>query len=111
MLCLVLVFVSSTVGWTQNEKGKIQGTVKDRQGAVISGATVILVNLTTLHCQKASTVEDGAYSFQELKPGKYQVLVGATYFETQVRIFKLKPGKAVEFSPTLDVSSDGVIVD
>ena len=106
---LIVVLLNATLAWPQDAKGSIQGIVKDRQGAMIAGATVLLVNLTTLHCQQTSTGEDGAYHFVELKPGKYQVLAGAAYFDTRMRTVKLKPGLVVEFSPTLDVSGDGVI--
>jgi hypothetical protein len=62
---------------------------------------VVLVDLTTLQCQRSRSDKDGRYRFAELKPGKYQVLIGYRGFETKARVLKVKPGKTAEFSPEL----------
>ena len=103
---LIVVLLSSTLAWPQDTKGTIYGIVKDRQGAVIADATVLLVDLRTLQCQRIRSSADGGYRFEELKPGEYEVLIGYPVLATKTRTLKIKPGKTVEFSPELEVRSD-----
>ena len=100
-LLLVLLLVSSTVAWSQNEVGAIEGVVKDRADAAFGDATVVLVNLSTLECSRSRSDGSGGYRFADLRPGRYQVLVGASGFATKVRVLKVMQGKVTKFSPRL----------
>lgn len=57
----------------------IRGTVTDPQGGAIAGASVSLVNGTG-NDAKRTTGPDGAYAFDAIAPGTYQVVVTADGF-------------------------------
>ena len=54
-------------------KGSIAGTVKDEAGAPLLGATVVTEPVT----ETVSTAADGSYTFEEVEPGTYSVVVSA----------------------------------
>jgi hypothetical protein len=60
--------------------GSISGTVRDKTGAVISGATVVVVNVATGVKSTAETNADGYYSFPALPVGNYVIQVQAKGF-------------------------------
>lgn len=77
--CLVLL-VSTAFGQLAG-KGSIQGTVTDSTGAVVSGATVTVINQATN--VRSETRSTGAGDFQfSLDPGIYTVTVTATGFKS-----------------------------
>ena len=51
----------------------LRGTVKDPQGAIIRGATITLINERTKDERRATSSEDGTYTFTALSPGNYTV--------------------------------------
>jgi hypothetical protein len=73
----------------------LRGTVKDPRGAVVSGATVTLINEQTKDERKATTSNEGSYVFSALRPATYTLKVEARGFKTVV-----EPGVAVETSGT-----------
>ena len=62
------------------EGGDISGVVTDPSGAVVSGATVTLVNKKTNLAYIYVTREDGAYKFSLLETGRYSVEAEAPSF-------------------------------
>src|SRR5947199_3810438 len=73
----------------------LRGTVKDPQGAVVSGASVVLINERTKDERKAISNEEGQYVFSALSPATYTLRVEAQGFKT-----KEQTGVAVETSST-----------
>ena len=63
--------------------GSISGTVKDPSGAVVPGVSVTLVNLDLATSYKASTDQQGFYSFPAIPVGRYELTVESTGFKTQ----------------------------
>src|SRR5258705_12839681 len=71
---LLMSFLVATAGFAQ----QISGNVKDQQGKAISGSTVSLLNAKDSSVVKlAVSNNDGHYSFNPIKQGKY--LVGITH--------------------------------
>jgi hypothetical protein len=66
----------------QSTFGSIVGTVKDSSGALVPGASVRLTNTGTAAERIFTTDQHGDYSFLNLNPGKYQVTVTASGFES-----------------------------
>src|SRR5277367_6578528 len=64
----------------QQITGAIRGTVKDEQGAVVSGATVRATNVATGLSRSVSTDNDGSYYIQYLPVGTYNVEVDQSGF-------------------------------
>src|SRR5881296_1051170 len=64
--------------------GRIAGTVKDQNGAVIVSAEVTVVSRTTGDERKVTTDATGDYTVALLLPGTYRIGVAANGFSTQI---------------------------
>jgi Carboxypeptidase regulatory-like domain/TonB dependent receptor len=74
-----LVFVLTVSG--QTFRGAINGTVTDPSGAIVQMAVVTATNDATGIALKGTTTSDGEFSFQDLPPGTYKLVVEAVGFE------------------------------
>jgi len=86
--CLLLVLLGTFISsmCAQSITGSISGTVKDPTGAVVSGATVSVVNTDTgVTVRTLKTDGSGNYSAQLLPIGHYQITVEAAGFSKAVR--------------------------
>src|SRR5580658_8567928 len=84
-----LVFVSSLflctlVSLGQGVSGRLQGTVQDATGAVITGASIAVTNQDTGVVGKYTSDSHGEYIANLLQPGNYKVEIGAPGFRTTV---------------------------
>jgi len=71
VLCSALAFDALAQGTTS----RITGTVTDSSGAEVEGATVTLIDQGTQTSLTTQTSAGGAYSFDLIQPGTYQVTV------------------------------------
>jgi hypothetical protein len=62
--------------------GKITGVVTDTSGAAVANATVTVKSSALMAARTVGTSVDGAYLFDLLPPGNYEVTVTATGFQT-----------------------------
>ena len=62
--------------------GSISGTVADKSGGVVPGASVTLVNLDLTTSYKATTDAQGFYSFPNLPVGRYELTIESAGFKT-----------------------------
>src|SRR6267143_6245098 len=62
--------------------GRIAGTVKDQDGAVIVGAEVSVINKATGDERKVTTDKEGNYTVPLLPPATYRVKVTAQGFNS-----------------------------
>ena len=88
---VALAFVLSA-GWAlpqlafaQVTGGAIQGTVLDKQGAVVANAVVTITNQSTQLTTTVSTNGDGFYAATNILPGEYTLSVTAPRFATSVQ--------------------------
>src|SRR5438874_5958578 len=72
--------LSAGMAFAQNNSGRISGSVTDKSGAVIPGATVVVTNQETSAVWKASTDNNGFYVATNLAVGTYSVEADATGF-------------------------------
>lgn len=63
----------------------LTGTVTDAAGSLVAGVAITAVNVDTNDTYKTVTNDDGNYTFQFLKAGKYSVTAKQEGFETIVR--------------------------
>jgi hypothetical protein len=80
--CLLLFLLSPACTVAQSTFGSIVGTVKDSSGALVPGASVRLTNSGTGAERTVITDQHGDFSFLNLNPGRYQVTVTASAFES-----------------------------
>src|SRR6516164_4513822 len=86
--------------WAQEQRGAIEGVVKDSSGAVLPGATVTIEGGSGV---KLDTVSDaqGVYRFPSLLPGTYVVSANLTGFsagKVPDVVVQLGTVKKVDFS-------------
>ena len=82
---LVLVLGGTCAGISQQITGSIVGTVKDPQGAVVSGATVKATNTDTGLMRSAPSNAYGEFRIDYLPVGNYTVEASAANFKTFVQ--------------------------
>jgi hypothetical protein len=100
--------------------GSIQGSITDPSGAVVPGATVVIVGTDTGSSKSVTTDSAGFYSVGPLNPGPYSVTITGSGFErlsvkTVVRTgtatsgsFKLTLGSSAE---TVEVSAGALQIN
>jgi hypothetical protein len=99
-----IISVCATLAYAQRDLGTITGTVTDPTGAVVSGAKVVLTEVSTATRQETVTDNSGIYVRTLLRPGTYTVEVGAAGFKTAVqRNILLGSGDRVGVNLTLAV--------
>lgn len=83
--CLLLGALSLTplLGQGVSGSASVVGTVTDETGAVIPGATVVLINVGRGAEQEGSTNEAGRYVYPDITPGVYTLRISSDGFETQ----------------------------
>jgi hypothetical protein len=96
----------AVVAGAQESRGTIQGTVKDPQGGVIAGATVVVINADTKTTVSLTSSAVGRYIAQLLMPGNYSVTVEVAGFKKDVRQgIDLLSGDVQTVDVTLQVGS------
>ena len=79
LLCAISVFAQAS------QTGGITGVVSDASGALVSGASVDVINESTgKSVRTATTAGDGGYSITLLTPGAYRLEITATNFKKAV---------------------------
>src|SRR5689334_5681355 len=97
----------------QTDRGRIEGTVKDPNGAVVPGAKVEVVNIETNSQLDFETNETGNYLAPNLPVGSYRLTVQKEGFRTVVRepiLVRAQSSLAVDFTLQLGAVTDSVTV-
>src|SRR5207237_7874518 len=82
---LVSALVLAGAGLAQEITGDIRGLVRDPSGAVVSGATVQIINTERGRTERTITTgPDGSYVASPLPVGRYQVVVTTPGFQKHV---------------------------
>ena len=83
---VIVVWLSAFVNiFGQEFRGSITGSIKDPNGAVVPGATVIIKNIDTNVATTVKTNDDGNYTVPLLLPGRYSVSATGDGFKTSIR--------------------------
>src|SRR4051812_46474297 len=86
----------------------LSGTVTDPQGAVVTGATVTLRNVSTNIERTVTTNGDGRYIFSGVPPADYDMTVAMQGFKKlQTTGINLTVGQAAELDLQLEVAVGG----
>ena len=81
---LVCVLALTAMSFGQGISGRLQGTIQDGSGAVVSGANISVTNQDTGVVNKYTSDSRGEYIANLLPPGNYKVEVNAPGFRTTV---------------------------
>lgn len=77
LLSLVLILFCAAIGNSQLRETLLQGQIVDAAGAPVSETRLLVVNLDTLEEQRAVVKGNGKFSFTQLPPGDYALIVAA----------------------------------
>ena len=72
-LTVAALFMTASLSWGQLGVGSISGRVTDPTGAVIPGASALILNTDTNFTYNSSTNEEGMFRVPSLQPGPYRV--------------------------------------
>lgn len=91
--CITLLLVGlSTVSQAQNISGKIV----DKEGKALPGASVVMVSLPdSILAKFGIAAENGAFTFQKTKAGKYNLQVSFAGFKTLNKPLTITKGQAI----------------
>ncbi len=81
LLLLPAIFFFLTSSAFAQYGASLEGTVTDKSGAVVSGATVTITNQATGVSRNTVSGEAGSYRISGLPPGRYQVVVESAGFK------------------------------
>ena len=108
---LILLLTVSTLGWTQSTTS-LRGTVTDKSGAAVGGATVTLTSPERSFERTTTTTPEGAYEFTQLTPGAYSLIVDSggfkKYQQKGITLLVNTPGTA---NVTLEVGARAEVVE
>jgi Carboxypeptidase regulatory-like domain len=88
--------------------GIISGTVVDKSGAALVGATVKLTREGQALAPEVQTGDDGQYSFTKVPPGAYQISVTANGFTTGTAVGSLNAGQTLA-APAITLEIAGTV--
>src|SRR2546429_2250599 len=77
---IAFLFAVLSLNAQSGYEAQIRGTITDPSGALVIGANVTLVNTSTGVPLKTKTNEKGLYTFNGLRPDKYDLLVESSGF-------------------------------
>src|SRR6266853_1167807 len=81
-VALLIVSIVALTALAQAQYGaSLEGTITDKSGAVVGGATVTITNQATGVSRNSVTGDSGFYRITGLPPGRYKVDVDAASFK------------------------------
>jgi len=112
LVCLVVFVVSVTLAAAQTGTSSVGGTVSDPQGRPVPAAKVTLTNVATNAKRSVQTSGTGAYLFDLITPGDYQLEVEAKGFsKTVLDNVKALIGKPTETNVQLTLGTISQVVE
>jgi Carboxypeptidase regulatory-like domain len=103
LLAAMVVTANAVVAQTATS-GAIVGAVTDRNGAVLGGAEIEIINAATSQNQKTLTNADGQYTFPAVQPGTYTLVVSKQGFrKATISDFKIDVAKSYTVNLTLEI--------
>jgi outer membrane receptor protein involved in Fe transport len=104
LIQIVLTLAISICALGQNGEGKITGSVKDGDGAIVSGVSVSLHLPNQAVTRAAVTDANGKFTLDNIAPGTYQVVVERTGFLTYREAVQITSGDTKQLPIVLEVN-------
>ncbi|HEX8292359.1 MAG TPA: TonB-dependent receptor [Pyrinomonadaceae bacterium] len=108
----VLLFGLACAGaFAQTVSTRVNGNVRDVQGAVVAGVTVTLTDAATGRSVSTTTNDDGYFLFPDVRAGNYGVTAEAAGFKkTEVADIEVNVGLTATVNVTMEVGGVGETV-
>ena len=107
----VLVLLAASIAFAQVQTGSISGTVRDKAGAVVPGATVVAHNVNTGAERTVQAASDGVYTIPGLLPGQYELTFTSSGFEAFKQNVQVTVGGKSTLDATLGIGSTSTNVE
>ena len=105
LFAAISVLCFAAFAMAQTETARIQGTVTDATGAVVSGATIKVTSAGTGREVTVTSGEDGTFSVLTLQPGRYSVDVTAPNFKTTRQEITLEVAQTAPLNVALEAGA------
>lgn len=100
LVSMIVIVVPSAIAQNANT-ASIQGTINDASGAVVSNASISLVNVATNQTLRTSSNSSGFFVFTNLSAANYKVTVDKAGFADWIATLTLRVSQAAQIHPTL----------
>lgn len=110
-LLLTTLFTTAAFGQAESGSAAVEGVVKDQNGAVVQGATVVIKNKDTGQERTVTTNSNGAFSASVLQVGTYVVTTKASGFAEVPKTITLTVGESTPVEIILGLQGASVQVD
>jgi hypothetical protein len=91
----------------RQESGKIAGQVSTNRGDPLVDAVIMITGDSPPHSDIAAlTNDDGRYSFIDLQPGQYTLMVNAEDWPSRTGMVLVEPGTVAQLDFTLTKRAD-----
>src|SRR5689334_827682 len=111
VLTIATVFLIGLPVQAQQDQGRIAGVVKDANGAVVPGASVLVKNDRTGEERTATSTESGSYIVSGLRPSLYTVTASAQNLNVRAANVQLLAGQELNLDLTLQATGVEAKVD
>lgn len=111
LIAVLTIFFTAGSVFAQTSDARISGTVTDVNGAVVSGATVVVKNEKTGEERTVVAGKDGLFIVPALQPSNYTITASANNLEFSQKGVQLLVGQEVNLPIVLQVKGSTVQVD
>lgn len=109
---LLLAFAGSTLALAQTGTTSIRGSILDKSGAVVPGATVTLINRALSVERSTTTNASGQYEFLAVQPGTYELDVESKGFKkSEQKNIELLVNNPTTLNVTLQLGTSTELVE
>lgn len=91
------------IGMAQESQGRLTGTVKDPDGAVVSGASISLLNAHRAVIAATTSDGEGRFTLEKIAPGDYQLTVDGTSFVRHRSAVRITSSDTLQVAVVLEV--------
>ncbi|HET7286044.1 MAG TPA: TonB-dependent receptor, partial [Pyrinomonadaceae bacterium] len=102
--CCLLACAMPFIGLADESDARINGSVKDPDGAVVSGASVSLLNTHRAVIAATTTDAQGRFTLEKLEPGDYQLSVESTGFVRHRSAVHISDGSTIDLAVVLELT-------
>ena len=103
----VLVLGLTGFAFAQTSTSEVNGVVKDTSGAVISGATIHLIDVATNTQITTTSTNEGTFLFANVRPGTYRIVAEQTGFSRK-EIQDVKVNVGVPVTVNIELAAGAV---
>src|ERR1051326_5722619 len=92
-LAVAVLMIFAATAFAQTDAGKISGSVKDQNGAIVPGANITVTDTRTGAERSAKANDDGFFSVAALKASTYRVIAEMTGLSAKIDSVTLNVGQ------------------